>query len=235
MIWDREQRILFTSDVEGPVNDDAVNFMIENPADLVIVDGPPTYLAGTKKEVSNPDTALRALVKYLSVCTPKHLVIDHHLLRDLNYVKFYELLRPYIKKTKLLTAAEYMGESRNSLRLGGKSFMGIDERLYDPLELSRSVESLVTRVSGGSVERKYFRFRGGRWYGGIASADVIGCNLRCRFCWAWYFRDRHDLGFFLSPEKVFERLSEIALKRGYRYLRLTGENQLSRKNTYWKF
>ncbi len=100
--------------------------------------------------------------------------------------------------------------------------MGIDERLYDPLELSRSVESLVTRVSGGSVERKYFRFRGGRWYGGIASADVIGCNLRCRFCWAWYFRDRHDLGFFLSPEKVFERLSEIALKRGYRYLRLTG-------------
>jgi|YelNatPaOPRAMG01_1025707.scaffolds.fasta_scaffold06072_2 uncharacterized Fe-S cluster-containing radical SAM superfamily protein len=100
--------------------------------------------------------------------------------------------------------------------------MGLNERLYDPLELSRSVESLVTRVSGGSVERKYFRFRGGRWYGGIASADVIGCNLRCRFCWAWYFRDRHDLGFFLSPEKVFERLSEIALKRGYRYLRLTG-------------
>jgi uncharacterized Fe-S cluster-containing radical SAM superfamily protein len=100
--------------------------------------------------------------------------------------------------------------------------MGLNERLYDPLELSRSVESLVTRVSGGSVERKYFRFRGGRWYGGISSADVIGCNLRCRFCWAWYFRDRHDLGFFLSPEKVFERLSEIALKRGYRYLRLTG-------------
>lgn len=100
--------------------------------------------------------------------------------------------------------------------------MKVKEQLYDPLELTKSVESLVTRSSGSSVERKYFRFRGGRWYGGIASADVIGCNLRCRFCWAWYFRDRHDLGFFLSPEEVLKRLSEIALKRGYRYLRLTG-------------
>lgn len=100
--------------------------------------------------------------------------------------------------------------------------MGFEERLYDPLELTRSVESIVTRASGGVVERKYFRFRGGRWYGGIASADVIGCNLRCRFCWAWYFRDRHDLGFFLSPEEVFNKLSGIALKKGYKYLRLTG-------------
>ncbi|MEM0025853.1 MAG: radical SAM protein [Zestosphaera sp.] len=108
------------------------------------------------------------------------------------------------------------------MKLGGKNFMGVEERLYDPLELSKSVESLVTRASKGVVERKYFRFRGGRWYGGIASADVIGCNLRCRFCWAWYFRDRHDLGFFLSPEEVFKRLNEIAFKRGYKYLRLTG-------------
>lgn len=100
--------------------------------------------------------------------------------------------------------------------------MGIEERLYDPLELTKSVESLVTRVLRGVVERKYFRFRGGRWYGGIASADVIGCNLRCRFCWAWYFRDRHDLVFFLGPGEVFNRLSGIALKKGYKYLRLTG-------------
>ncbi len=124
LIWDREQRILFTSDVEGPVNDDAVNFMIENPADLVIVDGPPTYLVGTKKEVSDPDIALRALAKYLSVCTPKHLVIDHHLLRDLNYVKFYELLRPYIKKTKLLTAAEYMGREPELLEARRRELYG---------------------------------------------------------------------------------------------------------------
>lgn len=51
--------------------------------------------------------------------------------------------------------------------------MGVEERLYDPLELSKSVESLVTRASKGVVERKYFRFRGGRWYGGkIGRAHV---------------------------------------------------------------
>lgn len=109
--------------------------------------------------------------------------------------------------------------------------MKAEEHLYDPLELSRAVESLVTRCSDGLVERKYFRFRGGRWYGGISSADVIGCNLRCRFCWAWYFRDRHDLGYFLSPQEVFKRLISIATKGGYRYLRLTGgEPTISRKH-----
>lgn len=115
------------------------------------------------------------------------------------------------------------------MRLGGRIFTAAKEFLYDPLELSKKVEPLVTRVAGDSVERRYFRFRGGRWYGGIASADTIGCNLRCRFCWSWYFRDRHDLGFFLNPSEVFKRLADIASKKGYRYLRLTGgEPTLSR-------
>lgn len=109
--------------------------------------------------------------------------------------------------------------------------MKAEENLYNPLELSRAVEGLVTRRSGSLVERKYFRFRGGRWYGGISSADVIGCNLRCRFCWAWYFRDRHDLGYFLSPQEVFKRLTSIATKEGYKYLRLTGgEPTISREH-----
>ncbi|MEM0106476.1 MAG: radical SAM protein [Zestosphaera sp.] len=117
------------------------------------------------------------------------------------------------------------------MRPEGRIFMVSEGSLYNPLELSKSVEPLVTRVVRGLVERRYFRFRGGRWYGGTASADVIGCNLRCRFCWSWYFRDRYDLGFFLNPNEVFERLTDIASKRGYTYLRLTGgEPTLSREH-----
>ncbi|MGC8975322.1 MAG: hypothetical protein ACP5KB_03890, partial [Thermoprotei archaeon] len=110
--------------VEGPVNKDAVDFMVENPADLVIVDGPPTYLFGTKKEVSDPGIALRELTRYLSLRTPEYLVIDHHLLRDLNYVKFYESLKPYIRKTKLLTAAEFMGREPELLEARRKELYG---------------------------------------------------------------------------------------------------------------
>lgn len=124
LVRDRDKKILFTSDVEGPVNKDAVDFMIENPADLVIVDGPPTYLLGTKKEVSDPEIALRELTRYLSLSTPEYLVIDHHLLRDLNYVKFYESLRPYLGKTKLLTAAEFMGREPELLEARRKELYG---------------------------------------------------------------------------------------------------------------
>ncbi|MEM0025854.1 MAG: MBL fold metallo-hydrolase [Zestosphaera sp.] len=124
LVRDSDKKVLFTSDVEGPVNEDAVNFMIDNPADLVIVDGPPTYLFGVKKEVSDPEIALRELIKYLSLSMPEYLVIDHHLLRDLNYTKFYESLKPYLGKTKLVTAAEFMGREPELLEARRKELYG---------------------------------------------------------------------------------------------------------------
>lgn len=83
-------------------------------------------------------------------------------------------------------------------------------------------ETEETVVKGRS--RKYYRkARGGRWYGGIASAYCCGCNLRCVFCWSGFPRDHPDkVGQFYSPEQVFNQLVEVASKRGYRQLRVTG-------------
>jgi uncharacterized Fe-S cluster-containing radical SAM superfamily protein len=53
--------------------------------------------------------------------------------------------------------------------------------MYDPLELARQTTEIVCR----GKERKYYRFRPARFYGGIATADCLGCNLRCAFYWAW--------------------------------------------------
>ena len=90
---------------------------------------------------------------------------------------------------------------------------------YDPIKLTEKTEYVVT--SGDW--RKYFRFRGGRWYGGIATADCVGCNLRCVFCWSWYTRDRAEsVGKFYSPEEVFNRLIRIVQRRGYRQVRVSG-------------
>jgi len=93
---------------------------------------------------------------------------------------------------------------------------------YDPIERARVVHERVCREGSSGQERLYYRFRGGRWYGGIASADVIGCNLSCKFCWAWRFRDRYDLGKYFSPEDAFRKLRKIAVVRGYSLMRLTG-------------
>lgn len=92
--------------------------------------------------------------------------------------------------------------------------------LYDPWKLAKETEEMVAR---GRM-RKYYRGAiGGKWYGGIASAYCCGCNLRCVFCWSGYPRDHPDkIGDFYSPEHVFNQLVEVATKRGYNQIRITG-------------
>ncbi|MEM1873589.1 MAG: radical SAM protein [Acidilobaceae archaeon] len=80
----------------------------------------------------------------------------------------------------------------------------------------------MTRASGGSELRLYYRFRLDRWYGGIATGDVIGCNLACVFCWSARFKSSYDIGFFLSPRGAFARLRELQSRGGVPRVRLSG-------------
>ncbi len=101
----------------------------------------------------------------------------------------------------------------------------------DPFKLTEEVYKRVVRVIGGVEERRYYRFRGGRWYGGIATGDVVGCNLRCKFCWSWRYSYFSDKGDFYNPSSVFSTLTDIASRRGYRYVRLSGgEPTISRRH-----
>ena len=92
--------------------------------------------------------------------------------------------------------------------------------LFDPLMLTRETEGIVVN---GKLRKYYRKARGGKWYGGIASAYCCGCNLRCAFCWSGFPRDHPDkIGDFYSPEQVFNQLRRVASKRGYNQLRITG-------------
>ncbi len=103
---------------------------------------------------------------------------------------------------------------------------------YDPLELGKIVYPKVCKIENGIEYRKYYRFRGGRWYGGIATGDVVGCNMRCRFCWSWTRGSyRTDIGRFYSPREALSRILSIAFEKGYRYIRLSGaEPTLSKRH-----
>ena len=95
--------------------------------------------------------------------------------------------------------------------------------LIDPLKLSKEVRKIVCKHSDGVELRKYFRFRGGRWYGGIATADCVGCCLKCVFCWGHLTRDNpRKHGQFYAPQQVFDEIVKIAGKRGYDMLRVSG-------------
>ncbi len=91
--------------------------------------------------------------------------------------------------------------------------------MYDPIELSKKTENIV---SNGNL-KKYYRFRPTGFYGGIATADTVGCNLRCKFCWSgnsvW---NSKNTGKFYSSEQVANQLQVIAQQKGYRQLRVSG-------------
>ena len=93
--------------------------------------------------------------------------------------------------------------------------------MYDPIKRTRSLEKIAYQ----GRDRRYYRFRGAKWYGGIATGDVAVCNLRCVFCWAGdSIMDRpQDVGKYHSPVEAFSRLDKIASKGGYSQLRLSGQ------------
>lgn len=92
----------------------------------------------------------------------------------------------------------------------------------DPIKLAKIIHPKITRIRNGIEELRYYRFRGGKWYGGIATGDVVGCNLRCKFCWSWRYSFFTDKGRFCSPMYAYDKLLWIAKSRGYRFVRLSG-------------
>lgn len=92
--------------------------------------------------------------------------------------------------------------------------------LFDALKLSEAMEKIVVK----DMSRKYYRVvRGGRWYGGIATADCCGCNLKCVFCWSGAPRDYpNKIGNFYTPDQIYNALKSCALKRGYDKIRISG-------------
>ncbi|UCB59407.1 MAG: radical SAM protein [Thermoplasmatales archaeon] len=91
--------------------------------------------------------------------------------------------------------------------------------MYNPIELSKKTEQIVVKDN----LKKYYRFRPTRFYGGISTADTVGCNLRCKFCWSsnsvW---NANNTGQFYTPDVVAEKLQSIADKKGYHQLRISG-------------
>ena len=106
---------------------------------------------------------------------------------------------------------------------------------YDPLARHKAVEKLVVRDRGNVQERKYWRFRFDRWYGGIVTADAVGCGLVCKYCWvsdAVMFQPA-KIGKFYSPEAVAKTLVRMAEKRGLKQLRVSGaEPTIGRRHLF---
>ena len=91
--------------------------------------------------------------------------------------------------------------------------------MFDPVELANSTAKVVCR---GDM-RSYYRFRPARFYGGIATADCVGCCLRCIFCWSWReVANPERYGRMCSADEVASNLVAIAKRKGFRQIRISG-------------
>ena len=91
--------------------------------------------------------------------------------------------------------------------------------LIDPLALAGRVGEIV----GSGIKKKYYRFRPAPFYGGIATADCVGCCLKCLFCWSWNIIIQPEkVGRFYSPEEVARNLLSIVKKKGFSQVRISG-------------
>lgn len=91
--------------------------------------------------------------------------------------------------------------------------------MFDPVMLAELTKKDVCKDD----LRKYYRFRPSRFYGGISTADCVGCCLKCIFCWAWNIVSKPaEHGEFYSPEDVARRLTRIAEKKHLDQMRISG-------------
>ncbi len=90
---------------------------------------------------------------------------------------------------------------------------------FDPLARAQEAESVVMQ----GPARKYYRFRASGHYGGIVTADSVGCPFLCAYCWNyWRNEDPEGFGEFYTPAEVVERLTVIGRQKKISLFRISG-------------
>ncbi len=94
---------------------------------------------------------------------------------------------------------------------------------YNPIDLGDIIEKSISMDINGTIYRKYYRFRATKFYGGSSTADVVGCNLMCIYCWSYRINSMYrSIGVFYSPYDVAHKLITIAKENRYKFIRISG-------------
>jgi hypothetical protein len=111
----QDERFLFAPDVQGPMSTRALEWIVKEKPQLLMLGGPPLYLSGFKVGDDQIEAGLRNLER-LAEAVP-HIILDHHILRDKNWQEtasrvFYSA---YESEHTIQSAAEFLGKQNNLL------------------------------------------------------------------------------------------------------------------------
>jgi predicted metallo-beta-lactamase superfamily hydrolase len=111
-IDDGKHKFVYTSDVEGPSLKEQVKFILDEDPWVVFCDGPMTYMMGYRYSKKSLEESIKNIIKVFKKTHVKRFVVDHHLLRDLNWRERMAEVRKAARNegVRLMTCAEFAGE-----------------------------------------------------------------------------------------------------------------------------
>ncbi|MCD6488346.1 MAG: MBL fold metallo-hydrolase [Desulfurococcales archaeon] len=82
-------KIMHTSDVNGPIIEDYVDYILSFKPDILFLDGPPTYLLGYTMNRINLGRAINNGLAIIDGLTDKkpYIIYDHHVVREKNFIE----------------------------------------------------------------------------------------------------------------------------------------------------
>jgi predicted metallo-beta-lactamase superfamily hydrolase len=108
------ERVLFASDVQGPMHSPTLKIILDQNPTCVIIGGPPAYLSGLVKpeQIQEGMQNLEKLVQSVPAT-----ILEHHLLRDENWRETSQAIFDAALKNghSVMTAAEFLNKDNNLL------------------------------------------------------------------------------------------------------------------------
>ncbi len=120
------EKVLFASDVQGPMYNPTLKTILGERPHLVIVGGPPIYLAGFRVKDEHVQKGMKNLESVVkSVPTT---VLEHHILREERWRELSESIFDIAAKMghRVVTAAEFFGEENNLLEFRRKHMFEVE-------------------------------------------------------------------------------------------------------------
>jgi len=121
-----DEKALFASDVQGPMYEPTLEIMLAERPQLVIVGGPPIYLADFRVEDEHVQQGMKNLERL--VRNVPTTILEHHILREERWRESSQPIYNVASKMghSVVTAAEFLGEENNLLEFRRKHLFGVE-------------------------------------------------------------------------------------------------------------
>jgi len=137
------EKFMFAPDIQGPMSTQTLEIISKEKPQLIMMGGPPLYLARFKVDEDQINVGLNNLEKVVKAipCT----ILEHHILRDENWREKTKNVFETAQKAgcKVLTAAEFLGKENALLE-------AMRKRLFSENQPSKEFEkwmhgSMITK------------------------------------------------------------------------------------------